>query len=126
MKLITRGRLRDLIEEGVSIEEHHCSHRSALRQFRFEQRCLHSQASTRNLDVNTRGRPVVAQHERQTHNTFVADRSDLGRLPVRHGVHQGADASLDEIDKTDGDVYKRQAMKGKDPGLSVVNSSSKF
>ena len=42
---------------------------------------------------NTRG---------QTHHALVADRSDLGRVAVCHGVHQGADASLDEIDKSDG------------------------
>ena len=102
MKLIARGGLRDLVEEGVSIAKHHRSHRSASRQFLLEQRCLHSQAGTGNLDVNAGGRPVVAQHEGQTHHALVADRSDLGRLAVRHGVHQGADAGLDEIDKSDG------------------------
>lgn len=44
----------------------------------------------------------VAQHLGQTHHALVADRSDLGRLTVRHGVRQGADAGLDEIDKSDG------------------------
>jgi hypothetical protein len=62
MELLARGGLRDLVEEGVGIVKHHCSHRSASRQF------------------------------------LVADRSDLGRLAVRHGVHQRADAGLDEID----------------------------
>ena len=47
------------------------------------------------------GALVVAQHEGQTHHALVADRADLGRLAVRHGVHQRTDAGLDEIDKSD-------------------------
>ena len=50
---------------------------------------------------------------------LVADRSDLGGLAVRHGVHQGADASLDEIDESDGlistverlPVFQRSTVK---------------
>ena len=59
MKVIARGGLRDLVEEGVGIMKHHRSHRSASRQFPLEQRCLHSQPGTGNLDVNAGGRPVV-------------------------------------------------------------------
>src|SRR5436190_17527743 len=102
MKVIARGGLRDLVEERVGIMKHYRSHRSASRQFLLQQRRLHSQAYTGNLDINARGRPVVAEQERQTHQPLVADRSDLGGLAVRHGVHQGADASLDEIDESDG------------------------
>jgi hypothetical protein len=61
MKVIARGGLRDLIEEGVRIAKHDSTHRGASRQFYFEQRCLQSQAGPGNLDVNAGGRPVVAE-----------------------------------------------------------------
>ena len=98
MKMIARGGLCDLVEEGVRIVQHHNSHRSALRQFPLEQRCLHAQSGTGNLDVNAGGCLVVAEHQGQAHHAFAADRAHLGSLAVRHGVHQRADAGLDEID----------------------------
>jgi hypothetical protein len=102
----------------------------------FEQRGLHSQASTGNLDVNAGRRPVVVQHEGQTNHPLVADRSNFGRLAVRHGVHQGADAGLDEVDKSDGLVcavkrlpvrqrypFKMRAKPGVIPGGQQTEQS---
>lgn len=39
------------------------------------------------------------KQEGKTHDAFVANRSDFCDVAVHHGVHQGADAGLDEIDK---------------------------
>src|SRR5580658_3648710 len=83
MKMNARGGLRDLIEDGVAVALHHGAHRGASRELTLEQRRRHSQASARNLHVDAGGRLVVAPYEREAHHAFVADRTDLGRLPVR-------------------------------------------
>ena len=127
MKMIARGGLCDLIEEGVGIAQQRDSHRSALRQFPLEQGCLHAQSGTRNLDVSAGGRLVVAEHQGQTHHALAADRAHLGRLAVRHRVDQGADAGLDEVDKPDGlvgfverlPVLQRNRLKMREKSLVI-------
>jgi hypothetical protein len=101
MKLIARGRLRDLVEKGVRIMMHHVSHRRAMRQLSREQGCRHSQAGAGDLHVNAGGRPVIAQKQRQTDHSLVPDRSDLGGVAVDHGVHQRADTGFNKPDKLD-------------------------
>jgi hypothetical protein len=63
MELIARGGLRDLVEESMSIEKHHGSHRCASRQLSFKQRCLHSQARAGDLNINAGGRSIVSQDQ---------------------------------------------------------------
>src|SRR5579871_2402420 len=110
MKLVARRRLGYLVEEGVSVEKHDSSHRRTSLQLPPEDRRLHSEPGSGNLDINARGRTSISEQERQSHDTFIADRSDLGRVVIGHGVHERADAALYEIDKRNGFVGPIQRL----------------
>src|ERR1019366_3980958 len=60
---------------------------------------LHAQARSRYLHVDIIRRDRVAQNDRQADYSFIADRPDLGRGTIHHGVDDGGDAGDRKIDE---------------------------
>ena len=73
------GRLRDLVEEGVSVVKHRpalVSGFASIASQKLPDFIL--EADPGNLHIDARRRPFVAEHHRQAHDAFVANGAHFG------------------------------------------------